>query len=109
MRGQSVGLLTPARLVLEGADTDLKSRVSWAGGGRAAEGAAGPQGKPEEKRSPLGGTESVWWLITPGVWSLRRRLVTDRTKLQKALLAKLQMLFSTLKVLGTIDALILPH
>ena len=45
----------------------------------------------------------------PGAWSLRQGVVTFRTKPQKALLlAKLQVVFSLLKVLGTIEAVTPP-
>lgn len=112
-QGQGVGLPNPGwsgRVAAEtsqcpGGSLYLKRRASQPRG----EGTAGPQGKAEKKHSSFGGTESAWWFILPGAWSLRQGVVTFRTKPQKALLlAKLQVVFSLLKVLGTIEAVTPP-
>lgn len=112
-QGQGVGLPNPGWSGRVAAGTSqcpggslyLKRRASQPRGG----GTASPQGKPKKQHSSFGGTESAWWFILPGAWSLRQGVVTFRTKPQQALLlAKLQVVFSLLKVLGTTEAVTPP-
>lgn len=100
--GQSVGLPNPewsggvAKEASQcpGGSWYLLKALARLGEEEGAERTASPQGKAEKKCSTFGGTESSWWFILPGVWSLRQGMVTDRTKPRKALLAKLQIVYS---------------